>query len=87
MIFQESSYFSFFLLPLLSLGPIDEVKYAAEERLDTLLKSLAKDTSGPKYVDSSVNDLAYARAIEKESRAEALPVGTGSVGKGLRMID
>uniref|UniRef100_A0A6A7FV05 Moesin/ezrin/radixin homolog 1 n=1 Tax=Hirondellea gigas TaxID=1518452 RepID=A0A6A7FV05_9CRUS len=43
-----------------------EVVTAAQDRLDSLLKSLHKDTSVPYYLDPSVNDLSRARQPDKE---------------------
>nr|XP_045596504.1 band 4.1-like protein 5 isoform X3 [Procambarus clarkii] len=59
----------------------EDATYAAEDRLDTLIKSLAKDTSVPSYLDSTVNELARAKPCQKEVGAEALPQPTGAIGK------
>lgn len=64
-----------------SPGPVEDATYAAEDRLDSLIKSLAKDTSVPSYLDSTVNELALAKPIQKDSGAEALPQPTGAIGK------
>ncbi|XP_066963028.1 band 4.1-like protein 5 isoform X9 [Macrobrachium rosenbergii] len=57
-----------------------DVSYAAEDRLDSLIKSLAKDSSVPRYLDSTVNDLALAKPCQKELvGAEALPQPTGAI--------
>ncbi|XP_063592702.1 band 4.1-like protein 5 isoform X2 [Penaeus indicus] len=57
----------------------EDATYAAEDRLDSLIKSLAKDTSVPSYLDSTVNELALAKPIQKDSGAEALPQPTGAI--------
>lgn len=74
-------FFSLSLSPC-SPGPVEDATYAAEDRLDSLIKSLAKDTSVPSYLDSTVNDLAQARPCQKEVGAEALPPHpSGALGK------
>ncbi|XP_064085931.1 band 4.1-like protein 5 isoform X6 [Macrobrachium nipponense] len=63
-----------------SCNGTEDVSYAAEDRLDSLIKSLAKDSSVPRYLDSSVNDLALAKPCQKELvGAEALPQPTGAI--------
>nr|XP_053637620.1 band 4.1-like protein 5 [Cherax quadricarinatus] len=57
----------------------EDATYAAEDRLDTLIKSLAKDTSVPSYLDSTVNELARAKPCQKEVGADALPQPTGAI--------
>ncbi|KAK8741531.1 hypothetical protein OTU49_002258, partial [Cherax quadricarinatus] len=59
----------------------EDATYAAEDRLDTLIKSLAKDTSVPSYLDSTVNELARAKPCQKEVGADALPQPTGAIAK------
>ncbi|XP_071519267.1 uncharacterized protein [Panulirus ornatus] len=63
----------------LSSNDTEDATYAAEDRLDTLIKSLAKDTSVPSYLDSTVNELARAKPSKKEVGAEALPQPTGAI--------
>ncbi|KAK7084186.1 hypothetical protein SK128_004675 [Halocaridina rubra] len=63
-----------------SCNGTEDVSYAAEDRLDSLIKSLAKDSSVPRYLDSSVNDLALAKPCHKEiGGAEALPQPSGAL--------
>lgn len=62
------------LLPTLYTLTVGGLNSAAQDRLDSLLKSLAKDNSVPHYLDSSVNDLARAKQPDKEG-ACALPQG------------
>ncbi|CAL4067153.1 unnamed protein product, partial [Meganyctiphanes norvegica] len=45
----------------------EDILYAAEDRLDTLIKSFTKNNSGPSYLDPSVNDLALAKQATKEA--------------------
>ncbi|XP_068203127.1 uncharacterized protein [Palaemon carinicauda] len=63
-----------------SCNGTEDVSYAAEDRLDCLIKSLAKDSSVPRYLDSTVNDLALAKPCQKELvGAEALPQPRGAI--------
>lgn len=62
-----------------SCNGTEDVSYAAEDRLDSLIKSLAKDSSVPRYLDSTVNDLALAKPCQKEIGAEALPQPSGAL--------
>ncbi|XP_042242762.1 tyrosine-protein phosphatase 1-like isoform X3 [Homarus americanus] len=57
----------------------DDATYAAEDRLDTLIKNLSRYTTVPSYLDNSVNDLARAKPSQKEMGAEALPQPTGAI--------
>ncbi|RXG71990.1 Band 4.1-like protein 5 [Armadillidium vulgare] len=54
----------------------DAPSSGAEDRLDTLLKSLAKDTSVPSYLDSSVNELKNKKKggqSSPEAVAQSMP--------------
>lgn len=57
----------------------------AQDRLDSLLKSLHKDSSGPHYLDPSVNDLATAKQPDKELGAMALPK-QGALGEFVVLV-
>ncbi|KAB7500437.1 Band 4.1-like protein 5 [Armadillidium nasatum] len=67
----------------------DAPSSGAEDRLDTLLKSLAKDTSVPSYLDSSVNELKNKKKggqSSPEAVAQSMPCAIAKVEEEQKKI-
>ncbi|KAF2358452.1 FERM C-terminal PH-like domain [Trinorchestia longiramus] len=81
MLKRSSSYYEDVLLPSENIHEYSRFAStlsptsAAQDRLDSLLKSLHKDSSGPHYLDPSVNDLANAKQPDKATSAAASSQG------------